>query len=1426
MMTKNQLNKQLTLINHSLFAAKADNTLTLIYEKELKAAIKLVFQKMQEEIIANLKEHYNPDLMLKAHMDMILAPIHEYHKQYYDVIMKYKLREHKKGYVQGKRLVERAKQYAKNYSKSYVKQNGALKADSFNVPMKQLIKKDELFATSDYSAEKMANKTFTASQNTLDRVDKDINQIITDGYRDGHGINDVTKRINKRFGQLKDWEAQRIARTEIHGSHMQGIMKSYEEMGVEYTQWASAHDTRVRGLNPKDKADHVKMDGEIIPWNGTYSNGLKYPGDTSGRIAEWINCRCGNIPYFIPPGYAAPSGMSNFRESDLVPTLDKWKNDELISQFNKELVNDSIDLLPEQALSAEDWEYVNGFRVKLKRYVKYNRPVSHYDEYIRPHFIKNVERELSGVDIPNNKDKLQLEALKREYPEYYKKLVDEIDNVNKPIDYNRLTPQEREHYFKIKHNHDILKDAIENQNYSKLDEMEDMGGWYGVRDKKSFMEFTDNGRDLDTWVKSELEDYAEDMADYEKIIRDTNIYVDVEPRGIRWKNPELQSEYSAYNPLTKEYEEFNTDEKFIRYYFKKENLIITESVDMDTSRVRGLYQKYKELPKILQNTDEIVLSSQDPRIHGIYSDFQLGGYVSVGEGNRIVQFKKPLFSAVDTLVHESTHNLEKDLGFYISNSKEYVRAFYKDQKRLRIQGYSLDETYVTQYARDFTENALKGTGADRFRAYSEDFAESVKIYIKSPKEFEKMYPEKTKVIKKVLNGEFKPKTTTSYTDWVHAETGKYSLTKKESSRFIDLKNKQIDLSIEGKPLSKAERKELQFLEDKSSFNYLRNNMISGKITPDEEKMYWQLHDKLKDDLKLDSILNELEEIPPKVKMRNEILASKKDAFALTKQEKDILADLDSKKKEGKLGFRDRSVYTKLKEREYYNELRNKVIDRSAMVDDQFDWDLLQELHGKYKDWKPLSSIKSTKINLKVKPRNFKSPSGLHLSKKEDDLYSILDSNSKILSPKEREVYNELKDRKYFAKLHEKMLDEDYFEHHYELPGLDMNESQEYFELYLKYKSKWKLPDIDPKDILFDVDVNKEENYKHLLPKEYIRQDISALTTDEYSELKGLFIKKYHLKNITPTETERLNFLKAKRDFNEYYSVRIQDKGLSYKAEKNYYKCYKELTDKGFFDDWSIDDLIKLESSPWDTYTPGITPWKAVKSSEYTKFSGCFPDGMHPDIPNLEDLFTSDSLKFSTFEKDMCFDWLGADYRSYRTFLVDCDGDVKKYAQFLVDNARYNSLEAALEPAREVAYNSVRLINILNNELKKPITLWRCETKLHLGDNPQIGDIVTFEGFNSTAITKEGMKYFEETSKKTITAVIEIEAPAGTRGAYLAPISPAKFKQEMEFLLQKDTKVEIIKLGTKEGYDYAKVRIINDYEFDEVFNSRNTNIKLG
>ena len=255
---------------------------------------------IEKEVQKLLQEYGNTEILLQGQLQIILSPIKQRHTEYYDIIAKHILREYQLGTDEGDRLA-------------------LLNNPALTLAVMNEIRRNNLFGTLKYSEDRLLNKTFIASEQTLNRVDESINEILTEGYRSGKGIDYVSQEVQTRFEQLQTWEATRIARTEKHNAHNEGIMKSYETLGVEYTQWITANDDRVRGTNPNDTADHVALDGEIIPFGGEYSNGLAYPGDTNGPIEEWINCRCSNAPYVMPQGMMAPPGMAQFRESDLIP---------------------------------------------------------------------------------------------------------------------------------------------------------------------------------------------------------------------------------------------------------------------------------------------------------------------------------------------------------------------------------------------------------------------------------------------------------------------------------------------------------------------------------------------------------------------------------------------------------------------------------------------------------------------------------------------------------------------------------------------------------------------------------------------------------------------------------------------------------------------------------------------------------------------------------------------------------------------------------------------------------------------------------------------------------------------------------------------------------------------------------------------------
>ena len=285
--------------------ARLTQAKSLNNEKLMEKELSQLFKKVKEKVLKALEENWSEYQLRQGHIELIKAPLHEAHKEYCEILEKYIHKEYKLGRAEATRLVKLAN-----------KDRAALK-EKIDMPIQGFVKKDELFGTSPYAENELLTKSFTASESTMARIDSSINKIISDGYKEGMGIDKVANDLTRRFDQLAGWEAKRIARTEIHNSHNRAIMETYDEMGVEYTMWNSVNDGRTRGTKPSDLADHIEMNGEIIRFGDTYSNGLEYPGDTKGDISEWINCRCSNAPFVMPLGYAAPP-LPYFHKEDLI----------------------------------------------------------------------------------------------------------------------------------------------------------------------------------------------------------------------------------------------------------------------------------------------------------------------------------------------------------------------------------------------------------------------------------------------------------------------------------------------------------------------------------------------------------------------------------------------------------------------------------------------------------------------------------------------------------------------------------------------------------------------------------------------------------------------------------------------------------------------------------------------------------------------------------------------------------------------------------------------------------------------------------------------------------------------------------------------------------------------------------------------------
>lgn len=163
--------------------------------------------------------------------------------------------------------------------------------------------------------EYMADNVFVASESTLNRVTQQIYDVITESYAErGEGINKVTQDIQEKFNELRQFEAERIARTEtLKAQGNATYNRLVNNDNVEYMQWVATNDERTRD-------SHAEIDGEITYADdtGIFSNGLKHPGDTDGDIEEWINCRCDIVAFVPDVGMVAPGGVSNWFEDDMV----------------------------------------------------------------------------------------------------------------------------------------------------------------------------------------------------------------------------------------------------------------------------------------------------------------------------------------------------------------------------------------------------------------------------------------------------------------------------------------------------------------------------------------------------------------------------------------------------------------------------------------------------------------------------------------------------------------------------------------------------------------------------------------------------------------------------------------------------------------------------------------------------------------------------------------------------------------------------------------------------------------------------------------------------------------------------------------------------------------------------------------------------
>lgn len=151
--------------------------------------------------------------------------------------------------------------------------------------------------------ENIRTRELEFADDAFGRIESDIRGALEAGYNEGLGIDDIARqKLGPVVDTAKGARLRMIARSEVQGAQNDTAHGTMVEIGVAYEQWLTARDGRVRGLNPDDEADHVSLQGQVVGVDEVFSNGLRYPGDRSGSLVEWINCRCRSRPYLPPKG--------------------------------------------------------------------------------------------------------------------------------------------------------------------------------------------------------------------------------------------------------------------------------------------------------------------------------------------------------------------------------------------------------------------------------------------------------------------------------------------------------------------------------------------------------------------------------------------------------------------------------------------------------------------------------------------------------------------------------------------------------------------------------------------------------------------------------------------------------------------------------------------------------------------------------------------------------------------------------------------------------------------------------------------------------------------------------------------------------------------------------------------------------------------
>jgi HK97 family phage portal protein len=131
------------------------------------------------------------------------------------------------------------------------------------------------------------NRANVFAKEITDTTFKKLGREFTESFDENETRQQLIDRIQGVYDGFDESRATTIARTEVHAAVQKGNLEAFKQAGFTIKIWVWGI-----GVQGGIREDHQAMDGEEVPINQPFSNGLMFPGDPAGDPAETINCEC------------------------------------------------------------------------------------------------------------------------------------------------------------------------------------------------------------------------------------------------------------------------------------------------------------------------------------------------------------------------------------------------------------------------------------------------------------------------------------------------------------------------------------------------------------------------------------------------------------------------------------------------------------------------------------------------------------------------------------------------------------------------------------------------------------------------------------------------------------------------------------------------------------------------------------------------------------------------------------------------------------------------------------------------------------------------------------------------------------------------------------------------------------------------------